>query len=284
MPGGEAGLAHRQLFGPEVEFRVERIRCLRNVGKKQLEGHLLAEERPFAVGGDLHPFFWKTAAGWRQHTLAFDLNHAGAAVAVRPHAFHITKAGNFDAVLLRGLQDGLIRIANYGSSVHHERDWFRRMMAIAAVLPVYSRQAVRNRRDRNCFQERRTLLVHDATSSEKYFKTQSAGFGAAWPRPQIDASTIACESSFNKGASHRFCSINWRALTVPTRHGVHWPQDSSEKNFIRFRAVPDAVSCVENTTMAADPMKQPYSFNVSKSSGMSALEAGRIPPQAPHGE
>src|ERR1700722_12052416 len=157
------------------------------------------------------------------------------------------------------------------------------MMAVATVLPVYSRLAVHHRQDRSCFQERRTLVVHDATSSEKYFMTQSAGFGAAWPRPQIDASTMACESSFNKGASHRFCSINWSALTVPTRHGVHWPQDSSEKNCIRSRAVPAAVPRFENPRRAADPMKQPYSFNVSKSSGISALEAGRIPPEAPPG-
>src|ERR1700722_1257639 len=157
------------------------------------------------------------------------------------------------------------------------------MMAIATVLPVYSRLAVHHRQDRSCFQERRTLVVHDATSSEKYFMTQSAGFGAAWPRPQIDASTMACESSFSKGASQRFCSINWSALTVPTRQGVNWTQDSSEKNFMRFRAVPDAVSCVENTTMAADPMKQPYSFSVSKSSGIFALDAGRMPPDAPPG-
>src|ERR1700733_4614512 len=277
MPRHEPGLADGQLFGPEVEFRVERIRRLGNIGKKRLDGHLLAQESAFAVGGDLHPFFGKTAARGRQHTLALDLHHTGAAVAVRPHAVHVTKAWNLDAVLLRGLQDGLIRIANYGSSIHQEREWFRRMPAVTTVLPVHCRQ------DRNCFQERRTLLVHDSTSSEKYFKTQSAGFGAAWPRPQMDASSIACESSFNRGASHRFCSINWRALTVPTRHGVHWPQDSSEKNFIRFRAVPDAVSRVENTTMAADPIKQPYSFNVSKSSGISALEAGRMPPDAPPG-
>src|SRR6476659_8000997 len=168
MPRSEPWLTDRQFFGPEIEFRVERIRRLGNIGKKQLEGHLLAEESPFAVGGNLHPFFGKTAAGWRKHTLAFDLDHAGAAVTVRPHAFHITKAWNLDAVLLRGLQDCLIRIANYGSSVHQEREWFRRMMAIATLLPVHSRQG------RNCFQERRTLLVHDSTSSEKYFKTQSA--------------------------------------------------------------------------------------------------------------
>src|SRR5579862_4492315 len=112
MPRSEPGLADGQLFRPEVEFRVERIRRLGKIGKKQLEGHLLAEESALAVGGDLHPFFGKAAAGWRKHTLAFDFDHTGAAVAVRPHAFHITKAWNLDAVLLRGLEDGLVRIAN----------------------------------------------------------------------------------------------------------------------------------------------------------------------------
>src|SRR3984957_897606 len=103
MPRREPGLADRQFLGPEIEFRVERVRCLGNIGKKQLERHLLAEESPFAVGCDLHPFFGKTAAGWRKNTLAFDLDHAGAAVAIRPHPLHIAKAWNLDAVLLRSL-------------------------------------------------------------------------------------------------------------------------------------------------------------------------------------
>jgi len=40
---------------------------------------------------------------------------------------------------------------------------------------------------------------------------------------------------------------------------------------------------VERITIAADPIKQPYWFNVSKSSGMSPIDAGRIPPDAPPG-
>ena len=70
---------------------------------------------------------------------------------------------------------------------------------------------------------------------------------------------------------------------MPTRHGVHWPHDSSEKNFITLRAAPAAVSWFDSTTIAAEPMKQPYSFNVSKSSGTSAFDAGRMPPDAPPG-
>ncbi len=70
---------------------------------------------------------------------------------------------------------------------------------------------------------------------------------------------------------------------MPTRHGVHWPHDSSAKNFIRLRAVPVAESWSEKTTIAAEPMKQPYGVSVSKSSGMLAIDAGRMPPDAPPG-
>ena len=34
---------------------------------------------------------------------------------------------------------------------------------------------------------------------------------------------------------------------------------------------------------AAEPMKQPYGCSVSKSSGMLASDAGRMPPEAPPG-
>ena len=42
----------------------------------------------------------------------------------------------------------------------------------------------------------------------KYLITQRIGFGAAWPRPQIDASAIACESSSSSGSSQRGARIS----------------------------------------------------------------------------
>ena len=99
----------------------------------------------------------------------------------------------------------------------------------------------------------------------------------------MDASIIACDSSFSNGWSHFAFSISFSAFAVPTLQGVHWPQDSSEKNLMRFLAAAAARSRSERITIAAEPMKQPYWLRVSKSSGMSPIVAGRIPPDAPPG-
>src|ERR1019366_363575 len=73
-----------------------------------------------------------------------------------------------------------------------------------------------------------------ARSSGKYFKTQSSGLGAAWPRPQIEASRIAADSSSSRPRSQGPLAISFAAFSLPTRQGVHWPQLSSSKKRIRF--------------------------------------------------
>jgi hypothetical protein len=113
--------------------------------------------------------------------------------------------------------------------------------------------------------------------------TQAMGLGAAWPSPQIDASAIARDNSSSSGRSHASCSSSPTAFSVPTRQGVHWPQDSAAKKRIRLSAASRARSCCESTMTPAEPMKQPCGCSVSKSSGMSASDAGRIPPEAPPG-
>src|SRR6266849_4346780 len=87
------------------------------------------------------------------------------------------------------------------------------------------------------------------SSSGKYLNTESSGLGAACPRPQ----------------------------------GVHWPQLSSSKKRIRLSATAFISSLSERITTACDPTKQPYFSRVPKSSGRSAIAAGRIPPEAPPG-
>src|SRR5665811_2159883 len=73
-------------------------------------------------------------------------------------------------------------------------------------------------------------------SSGKYFSTHSNGLGAAWPRPQIEASRMAVDSSVSRATSHGPLAINLAAFSLPTRQGVHWPHDSSSKNFIKLSA------------------------------------------------
>src|SRR5437588_13030802 len=54
-------------------------------------------------------------------------------------------------------------------------------------------------------------------SSRKYLNTQVSGFGAACPRPQIEASRIAAESSVNNASSHGPVAISLTAFSVPAR-------------------------------------------------------------------
>src|SRR5258708_19502445 len=79
----------------------------------------------------------------------------------------------------------------------------------------------------------------------------------------MDASIIAWESSLSRGWSHFFFSMSFSVFAVPTRQGVHWPQDSSEKNLIRLRAAAAARSLSDRITTAAEPIQQPYWLSVS---------------------
>src|SRR6056300_1523507 len=108
-------------------------------------------------------------------------------------------------------------------------------------------------------------------------------FGAACPSPQIDASLRTCDSDSSADKSQALSFINLAAWWVPSRHGEHWPQLSSTKNSMAFVAASRALSCWLSTTTAADPIKQPCSCRVSKSSGISANREGNIPPDAPPG-
>src|SRR5207253_10933521 len=120
-------------------------------------------------------------------------------------------------------------------------------------------------------------------SSGKYLITVESGFDAACPSPQIEASRIAWLNSSSNARFQTGCCIKSAAFSVPTRHGVHWPQLSSSKNFMRLRATAFISSLSDRMTTACDPTKQPYFSRVPKSRGKSAMEAGRMPPEAPPG-
>jgi hypothetical protein len=86
---------------------------------------------------------------------------------------------------------------------------------------------------------------------------QRIGLGAAWPRPQMEASPITSASSSRVSESQCSASMSRAALAVPTRQGVHWPQLSSARKRITFSAASRARSCWLSTMTAAEPMKHP---------------------------
>src|SRR5271157_4868819 len=64
------------------------------------------------------------AGGWCQHALALYFHHAGAAIAVRPHAGLIAKARDGNAGAVGGLNDRLVRQRGNFFAVELEDDAF----------------------------------------------------------------------------------------------------------------------------------------------------------------
>src|SRR5260370_8220861 len=96
------------------------------------------------------------------------------------------------------------------------------------------------------------------TSAGKCFITEVIELGAAWPRPQIEASRMATDNSFKSFSSQPRAAISLTAFSVPTRQGVHWPQLSSMKKRIRLRAACFMSSPSDSITTAAEPINLPY--------------------------
>src|SRR5690606_10376229 len=99
-PRCEAWPADLQEAGPVVELGVVAVRLGRHVGEEQLDDHALGLAGALAGRADLHAGCRLAAAGGREDALARDLDHAGAAVPVRAHAFRVAEARDLDAVAL----------------------------------------------------------------------------------------------------------------------------------------------------------------------------------------
>ena len=81
----------------------------RLVGQQQLGHHLARGLGAVGCGLDLHAGRGRADAACRQHALALDLDHADAAIAVRPVAGlgRIAQMRQLDAEPPRGVEDGL---------------------------------------------------------------------------------------------------------------------------------------------------------------------------------
>ena len=112
---------------------------------------------------------------------------------------------------------------------------------------------------------------------ESSVTTHAMGLGAAWPSPQIDASAIACDRSVQQ----RLVPAPRASARPPSpcRRGTACIGRTTRRRRIRIMlsAASRARSWCDSTTTAAEPMKQPCGCSVSKSSGTSPSDAGRMP-------
>ena len=185
-----AACRRSSFVGPVVELGVERVGRLRHVGQQQLEHHLLAATaRALSVVTSM-PSVGIAAAGRRQHALALDLDHAGAAVAVGPHAVLVAEVRDLDAV--RASAVSMIVSSARPSTVAAVQRELDRHVELRCMRCVHRRSC--------------------STSCGKYFITQSAPDSARPGRGRRSTRrTIACDSSSSSGWSHVGCSHQRRA-------------------------------------------------------------------------
>ncbi len=127
LGGGEAAFGHFDLFGPVPEFRIRVVRgfARRLIGDQQLHHHLLCSNRARARRFHLHADAGRALARGRQHALALDFHHAGAAIAVGPvvRFRRVAQMRNFAALAFCHLPDGLARIGFDLPAVELELDF-----------------------------------------------------------------------------------------------------------------------------------------------------------------
>ncbi len=106
-------------------------------------------------------------------------------------------------------------------------------------------------------------------SSRKYFSVVSTGLAAVCPRPHNAESLMdsarpssvlrSCSDASPSATPCRILNI----CAVPSRQGVHFPQDSLVVNPIKYRATSTMQLSWSITTMPPDPMMAPSSDRCS---------------------
>ena len=165
LSGRKTTFRHLDLFGPMPEFRIGIMRrgARRLIRDQKLHHHFLGRDGAGTRRLHLHANARRPLAGGGQHALAFDFDHADAAIAVGAiiRRRRIAQVRNFAALTFRDLPDRLARIGLDLFAVELELNFGH------------------------------SAASFGENSSGKYLITLVNGFDAAWPRPQIDASRIA---------------------------------------------------------------------------------------------
>ena len=112
--------------GPELGTRIVGLGARGLVGHQELDHHAARSLGAIGLGLDLHPRRRRADAARGEHALAFDLDHADAAIAVGAIAGlgRVAEVRELDALACRDLENGLARTRLGFLAVEGELDCF----------------------------------------------------------------------------------------------------------------------------------------------------------------
>ena len=100
-------------ISPDAEFAVLQffvrlvplVASIGHIGEQHFQNHFLALDCTLTLRLNFHAFGSTATAAGGQRALAFDLNHAGPAIAIGAHSIFVAKVGDINSVALGGLED-----------------------------------------------------------------------------------------------------------------------------------------------------------------------------------
>ena len=124
-------------------------------------------------------------------------------------------------------------------------------------------------------------------SSRKYLIVLKTGLGALPPSAHREPSAIAWHMVFRSSTSSslpfpaQMSSRISLILRIPSRQGTHLPQDSSLRKARKYLATSTIQERSSMTIMPPEPIMEPTSVSLSKSTGISSRLSGIQPPDGP---
>ncbi len=95
-----------------------------HIGEQHFQNHFLALDCTLTLRLNFHAFGRAATAAGGQCALAFNLNHAGPAIAIGAHSIFVAKVGDINSVALSSFEDRLALKGVNGLLVEFEFDSF----------------------------------------------------------------------------------------------------------------------------------------------------------------
>ena len=135
----EAARCQIYSIGPLPEFRVPVMSSCpaRLIGREHLNNYGPGLASAIGFGVYDHPFGWLAQTGCSEYPFAFNLNHAGSAIAVGTVARlrRVTKMGYFRSLACRDFPDGFVRRGGDIATVEYETNKLAHVQLISCKLP-----------------------------------------------------------------------------------------------------------------------------------------------------